>query len=66
MLGGMRRIVSFVWNDIRKIQKIGNMKKTSTSVISDAAQDLFEGGGVIHGLASRLAVGAFAQLAAIA
>ncbi len=26
----MRRIVSFVWNDIRKIQTIGNMKKITT------------------------------------
>ena len=32
--GGMRRIVSFVWSDIRKIQTMGNRKKISTSVMS--------------------------------
>ena len=37
-LGGMRRISSFVWNDIRKIQKIGNRKKIRISAMSDAAQ----------------------------
>jgi hypothetical protein len=30
----MRRIVSFVWSDMRKIQKIGKRKKTSTKVIN--------------------------------
>ena len=28
----MRRMVSLVWNDIMKIQTIGNMKKITTSV----------------------------------
>src|SRR5882757_11218654 len=32
MRGGIRRICSLLWNDINRIQKIGNMKKTSTSV----------------------------------
>ena len=32
--GGMRRIVSFVWSDIRKIQAMGKRKKTRTSVIA--------------------------------
>ena len=32
--GGMRRIVSLVWSDMRKIQTMGNRKNTSTSVIA--------------------------------
>ena len=32
--GGMRRIVSLVWSDMRKIQTIGKRKNTSTSVMS--------------------------------
>ena len=36
----MRRIVSFVWNDIRKIQKIGNRKNTSTSVMQHARGEI--------------------------
>ena len=32
--GGMRRIVSLVWSDIRKIQAMGKRKNTSTSVIA--------------------------------
>ena len=32
--GGILRIVSLVCSDIRKIQRIGNRKNTSTSVIS--------------------------------
>ena len=39
----MRRIVSFVWNDIRKIQKIGNRKKSSDQRDQDAAHDPFRG-----------------------
>src|SRR5690242_2522083 len=32
MRGGMRRICSLVWNDIRNIQTIGNMKNSRMSV----------------------------------
>ena len=56
----MRRIVSLVWNDISKIQKIGNMKKMTTSAMQDAAQDLLER-GVWSMAALTLAAGAFAQ-----
>ena len=44
----MRRICSFVWNDIRKIQKIGNRKKITISASSDAAKGPLEKESMLH------------------
>src|SRR6056297_3144373 len=62
MEGGTRRIVSFVWKLIRKIQKIGNMKNRITSVIAMPRSAFSRGLLCSIGGSSGLAALFFAQL----
>ncbi len=57
----MRRIVSFVWNDISTIQKIGEHEEDDDDRQRDAAKDALDGEVCSMALLPRLAAGAFAQ-----